>query len=57
MIEMEAIKSTLSKDQSIVFAYLFIQRKNKEAHRSDWDIAVYIKDELLRKILCGRNLI
>lgn len=50
MIEMEAIKSTLSKDQSIVFAYLFGSKvKNKEAHRSDWDIAVYIKDELLEK--------
>ena len=26
MIEMEAIKSTLSKDRSIVFAYLLVQR-------------------------------
>lgn len=50
MTEMEAIKSTLSKDQSIAFAYLFGSKvKNKESYRSDWDIAVYIKDELLEK--------
>lgn len=50
MIEIDAIKSTLSKEQSISFAYLFGSKvKNKESYRSDWDIAVYIKDEFLEK--------
>lgn len=50
MIEIDAIKSTLSKEQSISFAYLFGSKvKNKESYRSDWDIAVYIKDEFLGK--------
>ncbi|MBI4008038.1 MAG: nucleotidyltransferase domain-containing protein [Planctomycetes bacterium] len=50
MIEIDAIKSTLSKEQSISFAYLFGSKvKNKESYRSDWDIAVYIKDEILEK--------
>lgn len=50
MTEIKTIKSALLKDHSIVFAYLFGSKvKNKETHRSDWDIAVYIKDELLEK--------
>ncbi|HHT9125754.1 MAG TPA: type VII toxin-antitoxin system MntA family adenylyltransferase antitoxin [Candidatus Brocadiia bacterium] len=50
MIEIDAIKSTLSKEQLISFAYLFGSKvKNKESYRSDWDIAVYIKDEILEK--------
>ncbi len=50
MMEIDAIKSTLSKEQAISFAYLFGSKvKNKESYRSDWDIAVYIKDEFLEK--------
>jgi len=48
MNEIESIAALLSKDKLISFAYLFGSKtKCIESPRSDWDIAVYIKDELL----------
>lgn len=46
--EILVLKDVLLKDRSIVFAYLFGSRATGTASaRSDWDIAVYINDELL----------
>ncbi len=50
MTEIEAIKSILFKDPLVSFAYLFGSRvSGKVSEMSDWDIAIYIRDELLEK--------
>lgn len=48
--EIKVVKEALSQEPSIVFAYLFGSRAARTAsERSDWDIAVYIDEELLEE--------
>lgn len=48
--EIKIIAEALSQEPSIIFAYLFGSRAAGNAsERSDWDIAVYINDELLEE--------
>lgn len=48
--EIKVVKEALSQEHSIVFAYLFGSRAAGTAsERSDWDIAVYIDEELLEE--------
>lgn len=50
MSEINMIINILNKDKLISFAYLFGSRAmQKASERSDWDIAVYIKDEYLEE--------
>lgn len=50
MNEIDAITSILSKDPLVSFAYLFGSRTWGETScRSDWDVAAYIRDDLLEE--------
>lgn len=51
MKEVDDITSVLSADPSIEFAYLFGSRAQEglSGPASDWDIAVYLKEELLQE--------